>query len=383
MFSILIKNLTPFTYYHMEIDKHKLTTIVARLMHQHKGILAADESNTSCNKRFEEFGIAATEENRRRYRELLITTPHLSKYISGIILFDETIRQMTEDGRLFRDVLKSEGILIGIKVDEGLVSFENSETETITQGLSGLRSRLSDYKQMNAVFTKWRSAFRISENTPTEKNIRANCSILAEYAEIVQSMNMIPILEPEVLMEGDHTIEQAREITSRVIAILFEELEKRNIYLGGCILKTSMIIAGNKSHSAASHELVAEYTSKVLRENVPPHTGGVVFLSGGQSGDYAVHNLNEIAQKGPFSWPVTFSFSRAIQSDSLSAWEGKDEKKKLAQKLLIERLELNTLARQGKLEHGKDMTSRHEVSSLRGFFMTLVVLVVILLIILT
>lgn len=366
----------------MQIDKHKLTTLVAKLMHRHKGILAADESNTSCNKRFAEYNIPGTQENRRRYRELLLTTPHMEKYISGVILYDETIRQMTLNGELFRDVLKQKGILVGIKVDKGLEELYPGSKETVTKGLEDLRSRLLDYKQMYATFTKWRAAFPVSDSLPSDQAIEENCEILARYARIVQEMGMVPIVEPEVLLEGKHTIERARVVTEKVLAKLFQALEKHEVYLGGLILKTSMIVAGSEAEIEASHELVAAHTSEVLKKVVPPHTGGVVFLSGGQTPQYALHNLNEIASLGPYSWPLTFSFSRAIQAPALDAWLGEDSNIKKAQELFIERLELNALARQAKLEHGKGYISRHHTLSMKGFFYSLVILIIILLIVL-
>ncbi len=351
-------------------------------MHHHKGILAADESNASCNKRFAEYNIAGTEENRRRYRELLLTTPRIEKYVSGVILFDETIRQMTLDGELFRDLLKRKGILVGIKVDKGLEEFSTGSKETITKGIEDLRSRLLDYKQMYATFTKWRAAFQISEHTPTDEAIQKNCEILVRYARVTQEAGMVPIVEPEVLIDGNHTIEKAHEVTEKVLETLFQELEKQEVYLGGLILKTSMVVAGDKSSFEVSHEVVAQHTSEVLRKVVPPHTGGVVFLSGGQSPQYAVHNLNEIAELGPYPWPVTFSFSRALQAPALDAWQGDDVNIGKAQELFQERLELNALARQGKLEFGKGYVSRHHASSMKGVFWSLVVLIIILLIVL-
>ncbi len=366
----------------MNIDKHKLTTITAKLMHHHKGILAADESNTSCNKRFAEYNIPGTTENRRRYREMLFTTPRIERYVSGIILFDETIRQMTLGGELFRDVLKQKGILVGIKVDLGLEPLSPDSVETKTKGLEDLRSRLLDYKQMNAVFTKWRAVFSVSDTLPSNEAIQENCEILARYAKIVQETGMVPMVEPEVLLDGNHTIERTREVVEKVLIALFEALEKEEVYLGGLILKTSMVVAGSESSVEASHELVAKYTSEVLRKVVPPHVGGVVFLSGGQTPQYALHNLNEIAMQGPFPWPLTFSFSRALQAPALDAWLGDDANILKAQELFLERLEFNALARQGKLEHGRGYVSRHHVSGMKGLFWTLVLFVIILLIVL-
>lgn len=366
----------------MNIDKHKLTTIVAKLMHPHKGILAADESNVSCNKRFAEYNIPGTQENRRRYREMLFTTPDIERYISGIILFDETIRQMTLDGELFRDLLKRKDILIGIKVDKGLENISSESKETITKGLEDLRDRLLDYKQMNAVFTKWRAAFEISDTTPTDLIIEKNCDILARYARVAQEMGMVPVVEPEVLITGAHSIQKAHEVTQEVLKILFQKLEKEEVYLEGLIVKTSMVVAGSEASYEASHEVVASHTSELLKKTIPPQTGGVVFLSGGQSPQYALHNLNEIAILGPYPWSVTFSFSRALQAPALDAWLGDDVNNSKAQELFRERLELNALARQGKLEYARGNISRYHVSSVRGLFWVLVLFVLILLIVL-
>lgn len=365
----------------MEIDKHKLTAITAKLMHHKKGILAADESNNSCNKRFQEIGIEESEEKRREYRELLLTTSSIEEYVSGVILYDETIRQMTDEGELFRDILKNKNILVGIKVDEGLSPF-GEKGETITEGLDGLSDRLADYKEMGAVFTKWRAAFRVGEGLPTDKAVRANSEILAEYAHLVQEMGMVPIVEPEVLLDGSHTIETAEEVTSHVLKILFEELINKDVYLGGLILKTSMVVAGKDAGAQASHEMVAEKTARVLRACVPPHVGGVVFLSGGQSPDYALHNLHYISEIGPYPWPVTFSFSRALQAPALEKWAGKKENTQEAQELFKQRLYRNSLARQGKLDHAPEHATHHDVASLRGFFWVLVLLILILLIVL-
>lgn len=364
----------------MQIDKHKLTAIVSKLMHPHKGILAADESNSSANKRFQSLTIPQTQEKRREYRELLVTTPELDKYVSGVILYDETIRQMTDDGELFRDVLKQKGVLVGIKVDEGLDAVGDTG-ETKTKGLDGLEGRLRDYKEMGALFTKWRSAFVVGDGLPTDANIRKNLADMAQYALLVQSFGMVPIVEPEVLLEGDHTIQTAESVTSHVLTILFEELIKQQVYLGGLILKTSMIVAGRQAHVQASHDMVAELTSRVLRKCVPPHVGGVVFLSGGQSPDYALHNLHYIAELGPYPWPVTFSFSRALQSEALETWAGDKQNVIPAQKMFIKRLQQNSLARQGKLHHAPGNAHEHDVAGLRGFFWIAVLLVIILLII--
>lgn len=367
----------------MEINKQNLTNIVGKLMDPKKGILAADESNESANKRFAVLGIEETEENRRRYRELLLTTPEIEEYLSGVILYDETIRQMTDDGELFRDLLKNKGILTGIKVDRGLKPYKGSSIETITQGLETLDEMLPEYRQMGALFTKWRAAFPIDvqNSLPSEEVVRLNCELLARYAKKVQEHGMVPIVEPEILLRGNHTIDDAEKATERVLTILFEETKKENVFLGGLILKTSMVVAGGDAKAQSSHEMVARKTVSVLRKTVPPQTGGVVFLSGGQSPDYATHNLDAIAKFGPHPWPVTFSFSRAIQNPALNVWRGKDEYVSQAQKLLIERLSLNAYARQGKIQHGPGQINEHHVTGLRGFFWVVVLLLIIFIII--
>lgn len=366
----------------MEINKQHLQTLVGKIMHPKKGILAADESNGTANKRFKPLGIEESEEMRRRYRELLITTPDIENYLSGIILYDETIRQMTDEGELFRDILKEKGIAVGIKVDRGLKPFAGSSIETITQGLETLNSMLPEYAQMGATFTKWRAAFPITKDgNPTDSNIRENAKILAQYALKTQENGMVPIVEPEVLLRGGHSIDDAERVTERVISVLFDELKNADVFLGGLILKTSMVVAGSENKAQASHEMVARKTVSVLRNTVPPQTGGVVFLSGGQLPEYAVHNLDAIAKLSPHPWPVTFSFSRAIQEPVLAAWNGNNANIDKARKFFIERLILNANARQGKLEHSPGKVNEHHVTGLRGFFWVIVLLLIIFLII--
>jgi len=365
--------------------KDTLTNIVSKLMHPHKGILAADESNASANKRFEDFNISQTEESRRAYRQTLLTAPGIENYVSGVILYDETIRQMSDDGVLFKDILLNKDILVGIKVDKGLVPFLSNSAEKNTQGLSDLENRILQYKKMGASFTKWRSVFLISKTTPSQDLIRKNCQDLVQYAYIVQKNEMVPIIEPEILIDGSHSIEEAKHVMEKVYTVLVEELNKTtDVYQGGLILKTSMVISGKDSHIQASHQTVARHTVYVLRKKIPPQIGGVVFLSGGQSPDYALHNLDAIAKLGPHPWPVTFSFSRAIQQPALEVW-GNSEGQDISgtQKVFLERLSLNSLARQGRLENHRGKINRNHLVSLRIFFWITVVLFFIFFIILT
>ncbi len=325
----------------------KLHTIANRLVESKKGILAADESNHTCNARFAALGIPETEGMRRNWRELLITTPNLEKYITGIILYDETIRQSTLSGVPFTKFMERKGILIGIKVDEGLVPMPGSPEETITQGLNGLPGRLAEYREMGASFAKWRAAFKISSGTPTDEAIRENAKILARYAKACQDESIVPIVEPEVLLDGSHSIEKSREVTERVLTILFEELPKYFVALEGLILKTSMVISGKDNENRADSKTVASYTTDVLKAVVPKETAGVVFLSGGQSPKEATDNLREMAKLEPLPWQIAFSYSRALQNDALIAWDGDPDNVKEAQNVFTKRLEEECRADQG------------------------------------
>lgn len=320
------------------MDIQKLHTIANRLVEPKKGILAADESNHTCNARFAALGIPETEGMRRVWRELLITTPNVENYITGIILYDETIRQSTVKGVLFTKYLEQKGILVGIKVDEGLIPMPGSPEESITQGLNGLPGRLQEYKAMGASFAKWRAAFKISDDTPSDDVIRENAKILARYAKACQDESIVPIVEPEVLLEGTHSIEKSRIVTERVLKILFEELPKYFVALEGLILKTSMVISGAENKSRADSKTVAKHTVEVLKACVPANIGGVVFLSGGQTPSEATDNLREIAKYEPLPWQIAFSYSRALQNDALHTWDGNPDNITAAQKVFTERL---------------------------------------------
>lgn len=329
------------------MDIQKLHTIANRLVEPKKGILAADESNATCNKRFNALGIPETEGMRRLWRELLITTPHLEDYVTGIILYDETLRQSTSDGVPFTKYMEQHGVLIGIKVDEGLVPMPGSPEETITQGLNGLPGRLAEYRAMGASFAKWRAAFKISATTPTDECIRENVKILARYAKACQDESIVPIVEPEVLLDGPHSIEKSREVTQRVLTILFEELPKYFVSLEGLILKTSMVISGSQNESRADAPTVAKHTTDVLKAIVPRQTAGVVFLSGGQSPKEATDNLRETAKLEPLPWQIAFSYSRALQNDALIAWDGNPDNFEEAQNVFTKRLQEECRADQG------------------------------------
>lgn len=318
----------------------QMNEIVKRMMEQGKGILAADESTTTANKRFEAIGVETTDENRRRWRELLFTTPGVEEYLSGIILYDETMRQQTTDGVLFPQYLASKDILTGIKVDEGLEEVSGGE---VTKGLDGLKERLNEYKSMGASFTKWRAVARVGDGY-ADPVIKENAKRLAEYAATVQEFHMVPMVEPEVLMDGTHSAEDAEGAIIETVAIVFDALKEADVSIEHTILKTSMAVSGKDAEHRADPNEVAERTIRALTTAVPKDTGGVVFLSGGQSPEEAVKNLNAMARMEPHPWPITFSFSRALQSPVLDAWKGLDDNKDEAQAIFLKRVTLAVAA---------------------------------------
>ncbi len=331
------------------MNQAKLIDTVTRLVSPPRGILAIDESMPTCNKRFEALGVPTTEEKRREYRELLVTTSDIEKYISGYILFDETIRQSSKDGKAFTSVLEEKGIDVGIKVDEGTVDLEGHEGEKITRGLEGLRERLREYKNLGATFAKWRAVYRIGENIPSLEGMRENAVILAKYASTCQEFDIVPIVEPEVLFDGDHTIERCYEVTAQNLDIVFDELRKADVFIPGIILKTSMVLAGKDSGNKSSHEEIAKMTLKCLMEHVPGHIGGIVFLSGGQDDNDSTNNLSAMHKTEVLPWPLTFSFGRAIQNPALQAWAKNPEDKTTAQNLLLTTAKNNSEASVGKI----------------------------------
>ncbi len=285
-----------------------------------KGIIAIDESNATIAKRFDGVGIPNSEENRRAYRELLLTTPKLNEYISGAILFDETIRQSTKDGRRFTDVMTENGIIPGIKVDKGTTPLAGFPGELVTEGLDGLRGRLEEYYKLGARFAKWRAVINIGEDIPSGSCIEANSHALARYAALCQEAGLVPMVEPEVLMDGRHDIETCYEVTEVTLRSLFDALYQQNVALEGTILKASMVLPGKDSGEGASVEEVAESTLMCLKSAVPAILPGIVFLSGGQSDEDATAHLDAMNRMGPNPWPLTFSYGRAMQSAALSLW---------------------------------------------------------------
>ena len=317
-----------------------------------KGILAADESNPTCGKRFDSIGVESTETNRRDYREMLFRASGMQDNIGGVILFDETIRQNAEDGTPLVELIKHQGALPGIKVDKGLAPLESSPEETVTQGLDGLDERCKEYVSLGAKFTKWRAVIKISESLPTEECIEANMQALAKYAKIVQNNNMVPMVEPEVLMDGSHTIDQCYETTSKSLKSLFRCLKEEGVNIAGTILKPNMVTSGSTAESQATAQKVAEMTVKCLNENVPSDLPGVTFLSGGQSDVDATAHLDAMNKIGGFPWKLSFSYGRALQQPSLKAWLGKDENIPLAQDALSHRALMNKLAANGAWNSG-------------------------------
>jgi fructose-bisphosphate aldolase class I len=317
-----------------------------------KGILAADESNPTCGKRFDSIGVESTETNRRDYREMLFRASGMQDNIGGVILFDETIRQNAEDGTSLVELIKHQGALPGIKVDKGLAPLESSPEETVTQGLDGLDERCKEYVSLGAKFTKWRAVIKISESLPTEECIEANMQALAKYAKIVQNNNMVPMVEPEVLMDGSHTIDQCYEITSKSLKSLFRCLKEEGVNIAGTILKPNMVTSGSTAESQATAQKVAEMTVKCLNENVPSDLPGVTFLSGGQSDVDATAHLDAMNKIGGFPWKLSFSYGRALQQPSLKAWLGKEENIPLAQDALSHRALMNKLAANGAWNSG-------------------------------
>ncbi len=340
-------------YYRVEKYNEKDETMseievtAKQLMAPGKGILAADESGGSIHKKFEAMNIPDDEQHRRDYRNLFFTTPDLEKYVSGVILFDETARQVADDGSTFIDYLKKRGIISGIKVDQGLVNFENSD-EKYTQGLDGLHERLKEYYEMGARFAKWRAAFEVTDQSPSMMAIQKNCEILADYARDCQSENIVPIVEPELVYDGDYTLEQNIEYTGKILDCLFDELAKKSIDLAGCILKVNMVLAGKRQAQQSTPEEVGRTTAQVLREHVPHELAGVVFLSGGQSVTQATDNLQAVTNNGPFPWTVTFSYARALQDPALKAWNGDNTNADAARSAFRERLIANTNALEAK-----------------------------------
>ena len=318
-----------------------------------KGLLAIDESIPTCNKRFARLGIAQSEHNRRAYRQLIVTTPGLADSISGVILCDETIRQQTTDGEAFATVLVNAGIVPGIKVDLGAKPLAGHPGETVTEGLDGLRERLAEYAGLGARFAKWRAVFTVGETVPSRGCIQANAHALARYAGLCQEAGLVPVVEPEVLMAGAHTAARCGEITEAVLREVFSQLHTQGVLVEGMLLKTNMVVPGFSCPIQPPVEELAQTTLCCLRRTVPAAVAGIVFLSGGQSGDLASARLNAINTAGrqPLPWPVGFSFGRAIQQPALSIWDGRHTNAGRAQHAIAQRAKANRDARRGEYAH--------------------------------
>lgn len=331
------------------MNKKILTGTVKSLFADSKGLLAMDESNPTCNKRFAKLGIPQTEEARRDWRELLVTTPGLGGCISGTILYDETIRQNERDGTPIIEAILDQGIIPGIKVDKGAKLMAGHPGEKVTKGLDGLRDRLKEYFQMGARFAKWRAVIAIGKGIPSRGCIEANANILAIYASLCQEEGLVPIVEPEVLMEGTHDLQTCFCVTEEVLRSVFVHLYLQQVMLEGVILKPNMVVPGLSCPKQAGIDEVADATIQCLRRSVPAAIGGIAFLSGGQSGELASAHLNamHVRYSSKLPWPLTFSFARAIQQPAMKIWDGKDENTNAAQRALFHRVKCDQAARQG------------------------------------
>ena len=329
----------------------ELVKVAQAMVAEGKGILAIDESTGTCQKRFDSIGVECTEESRRQYREMLLTTPGLGDNISGAILFDETLRQSTAEGVSFVDAMREAGILPGIKVDSGAHPLAGHEGEKITEGLDGLRDRLKEYASLGAKFAKWRAVITIGETMPTSACIEGNCHALARYAALCQEAGLVPMVEPEGLMDGTHSLDECYEVTEATLRSLFNQMYEQNVLLEGAILKASMVVSGSDATDRAGVEEVAGATVQCLLNSVPPALAGVVFLSGGQGNEEATAHLDAMNRLGNFPWPLSFSYGRALQAPSLVTW-GEDPAVNVAaaQRKLAHRARMNGLAATGSYE---------------------------------
>ncbi len=331
------------------IDKlEQLVEIARQMVAPGKGILAIDESTGTIKKRFDGVGVESTEENRLDYRSMMLSTPGLGEHISGAILFDETIRQKTADGTPLVKLMESQGILPGIKVDKGAKALAGFEGEKVTEGLDGLRERLAEYTELGAKFAKWRAVITIADDIPTRACLEANAHALARYAALCQEAGIVPIVEPEVLMDGDHDLDTSYDVTEATLKTLFHELYEQNVLLEGTVLKASMVISGSEASNRAGPDEVAEATLDCLLNAVPAATAGIVFLSGGQGDVEATAHLDAMNKMGDLPWPLSFSYGRALQAECLKTWaadpKGNREK---AQQILAHRARMNGLAALG------------------------------------
>ena len=329
------------------MDVQELQKTAQAIVADGKGILAADESDGTIKKRFDSIGVESNEEARRAYRDLLFTTEGAEEYIGGVILFDETLRQSSADGTPFPKLLESKGIVPGIKVDTGAKPLALAEGETVTEGLDGLRERLNEYRELGARFAKWRAVITIGKDIPSEYCIWTNAHALARYAALCQEANIVPIVEPEVLMDGDHTIERSFEVTSRTLHAVFTELRDQRVQPEGILLKPNMVLPGYECPQQASDEEIARETVRCFRRHVPAAVPGVVFLSGGQSEEEATSRLNAMNEIGPHPWKLSFSYGRALQAAALKAWGGNEENVEAAQRAYYHRAKMNSAAQTG------------------------------------
>jgi len=325
------------------MPSHDLHEIARAIVADHKGILAADESTGTIKKRFDSIGVESTEENRRFYRQLLFTAPGLEDSIGGVILYDETIRQSADDGMSFAEALASKGVIPGIKVDTGAQHHALFPGEKVTEGLDGLRARLEEYRELGARFAKWRAVITIGDGIPTDGNIRANAHALARYAALCQEAGLVPIVEPEVLMDADNSLEMCWEVTTRTLHATFDGLYEAAVDLQGTLLKPNMVIPGKGASDQASPEKIARATIDAFLGVVPAAVPGIVFLSGGQSELQATENLNAINRIGG-PWELSFSYGRALQASALAAWNGEPANAESAQAVFVHRARMNALA---------------------------------------
>jgi fructose-bisphosphate aldolase, class I len=338
------------------MSTHELARIAQALVAPGKGILAADESTGTIEKRFKSINLANTEESRRAYRELLFTARGAGQYISGVILYDETLRQKAKDGTPFPTVLQKEGTVAGIKVDTGAKALAGCPGEKVTEGLDGLRERLAEYHQLGARFAKWRAVITIGPGIPSTCCLDANAHALARYAALSQEAGLVPIVEPEVLMDGDHTIERCEEVTEATQQRVFTELRAQRVVLEHMLLKPNMVVSGKDCRQQADVEQVALATVRCLRRSVPAAVPGVVFLSGGQSPEEATVHLNAMNALGNHPWPLSFSYGRALQDAALKAWRGETANVASAQKAYLHRAKCVSAARYGKYTKQMEVT---------------------------
>uniref|UniRef100_H2ZKV7 Fructose-bisphosphate aldolase n=1 Tax=Ciona savignyi TaxID=51511 RepID=H2ZKV7_CIOSA len=345
--------------------KAQLRRTCAHIIAPGHGILAADESTGTMGKRLDMIQVENNEENRRQYRTLLMTTPDSQQYLGGVILFHETLYQKDDANVMLKKHLKDRGILIGIKVDKGVVKLLGTKDETTTQGLDGLGERCAQYKKDGCDFAKWRCVLKISDTTPSQLAIDENANVLARYASICQQNGIVPIVEPEILPDGEHTLERCQEVTEKVLAACYKALNDHHVYLEGTLLKPNMVTAGHSCPTKYTVQDVAEATVTALRRTVPPAMPGVTFLSGGQSETSATAHLNAINQvKAARPWALSFSYGRALQASVLKAWQGKQGNVKAAQATLIHRAKMNSLAAVGKYEESMEAQGAADAGSL-------------------